>query len=83
MNFDEYFASEILRFFLATVLGTLACAAAAALLIYGMSKGWKQQGPACTTSQLHEVIEKVEECSKQNVVCSTKMKDKILSEVCK
>lgn len=38
--------------------------------------------PNCTSAQLHEVIEKVERCSKENAVCSTKMKDKILSEVC-
>lgn len=37
----------------------------------------------CTTSQLHQVIEKVELCKKQNVICSIDAKDKIIYEVCK
>jgi hypothetical protein len=38
--------------------------------------------PKCTTTQLHQVIAEVERCTKENVICSSEMKDKILNEVC-
>lgn len=37
----------------------------------------------CTNSQLHEVILKVEQCTKLNAICNEAAKDKILKEVCK
>lgn len=37
----------------------------------------------CTSSQLHEVIAAVEKCNKQNLICSSDDKDKILREVCR
>lgn len=37
----------------------------------------------CSNSQLHQVIAEVEKCTKQNVICSEKMKDEILRSVCR
>lgn len=37
----------------------------------------------CSDSQLHQVIEKVEACTKSKVICSSDDKDKILKEICK
>lgn len=65
-------------------LGKLFLGAAGLYFVVTCSLNMAAKTPInCTNSQLHEVIEKVEQCTKQNVICSTKMKDKILSEVCR
>lgn len=43
----------------------------------------KYQNKNCSDSQLHEVIQSVDECNKKNVICNEKMKDEIISKVCK
>lgn len=37
----------------------------------------------CTDPELNVVIEKVQSCKKQNVICSEKEIDRILKEICK
>lgn len=75
---EKHFADEFFRLIIWTILIVAGFFIVITTSIYFAGKNQRK----CSDDQLNIVIEKVQQCKKENVLCSEKQIDKLIKEVC-